>query len=177
MTNRVHQLFENFRGINWPSSIQIPENSFNKNDLLPLLNNVTELIGIEEVSESELRDNNSPPFFGYRASKRDPQVMSNRGGTDLLFKKDGINLFIENKLVRHSRNEECNIKNSFVQAVEYLNLYTVDASIVLIFDAGRAKDREWDDSPEHELIQCLTTKYPMCVVRIRENYLTKVYYS
>ncbi len=177
MMNRNHQLFDNFRGINWPSSIQISEDSFNKNDLLPLLNNVPELIGIEEVSESELRDNSSTPFFGYRASKDDPQVMSNRGGTDLLFRKDGINLFIENKLIRRG-GEECNIKNSFVQAVEYLNLYTVDAAIVMIFDAGRAKDREWEDSPaEHELIQCLTTQYPMCVVRIREKFQTRVYYS
>jgi hypothetical protein len=141
-----------------------------------LLNSVRELNGVEAVSDRELRNNSATPFFGYRASETDPQVMSNRGGTDLLFRKDGINFFIENKLVRYGKNEECNIKNSFVQAIEYLNLYRVDAAIVFIFDAGRAKDREWDNSAEHKLIECLIVNYPICVVRIREKCPTKVYY-
>jgi len=98
----------------------------------------------------------------------------NKKQTDLLFSFGNHNFFVENKIVR---NRECDIKNSLVQGVEYLNLYDVSVGIVLIFDGGRGKNPEWEGGKEVVLINALTEAFPLCVVRVREHCETKIYFK
>ena len=173
----MKDIFECFDQLNWTPSVELHEDKFNKDILLGLLKTVSCLTGIEHVEEHDRRNSEAVPFFGWGACGISCSQIDGHCKSDLIFRKDQLFLLIENKLIRNGKNEEYNIKNALVQTIEYLNLYKVAGAVLLIFDAGRAKDREWDGNKEEKLINCLNSEYPLCVVRIREGYDTKIYYK
>lgn len=176
MGNTIKDIYECFKQLNWPSSIDLHEDKFNKDNLMELLRTSSCLMDIEHVEEKDFRNSEALPFFGWGACGKTFSQIDGQVKSDLIFKKDGVLLLVENKLIRDGKNEECNIKNALVQTIEYLNLYKVAGGILLIFDAGRARGREWVTNKEENLINCLISEYPLCVVRIREKYETKIYY-
>jgi hypothetical protein len=175
MEELLRKIFICFQHIKWPNSIDEREDKFNKDKLLNLIKSITALSDIQLVQECGLRRKEALPFFGWGAVGDEKTQINGNVKSDLTFRKGEINLIIENKLI--CKGKEDYIKNSLVQTVEYLNLYNVAAAILLIFDAGRAKDREWDNYPENTLIRCLTSNYPICVVRVRERDSTRIYYG
>jgi hypothetical protein len=172
----IFNIFQAFKGLTWPDLIDLSEDKFNKNKLYNLLKSVPDLSDIEMINEKDIRRNAALPFFGWGASRENLDKIDAHVTSDLSFKKGEINLLIENKLVRDDKNED-SIKNALVQTIEYLNLYNVSGAILLVFDDGRAKKREWENNPEEHLIKCLTSKYPFCVVRIRKDKRTCVYFN
>jgi hypothetical protein len=162
-----------FRAICWPNGSLPRETRFNKESLLSLLQRASDLASLEDVPEKGQRRENAKPFFGASALASNLSVVHWRSRTDLVAKWNGTFIFVENKIIRAAR--ECDIKNALVQAVEYLGLYNVSLAVVLVFDQGRAKDREWDtNSSEYALIACLARRYPILVVRVREGHNTCV---
>lgn len=163
--------------LRWPDVAIGNEVSFNRDALAPILRSTKGLADIEIVDQSKLRLSSALPFFGWGAytdSNRSEKIHG-KVRTDLTFTKGQCTFFVENKIVQNGR--ECDIKNALVQAVEYLNLYTVALGIVLIFDDGRGRNRAWRGHPEEGLIEVLTCAYPICVVRVCPNRSTETYYD
>ncbi len=177
MNANLKPIFDCFVQLKWPASIDTTEPEFNKDLLLNLLKQMDCLSDLEHIDEKELRNPDALPLFGWGGCGKNFSKINGNVKSDLTFKKDGISILVENKLIRNGKNEECNIKNAIVQTIEYLNLYKVAGALLLIFDAGRAKDREWENSAEKKLLDSLLSNYPLCIVRIRKDCETKIYYE
>ena len=161
-------------GLRWPNVNIGSETHFNRENLEGILKSTSGFEDIQIVEQSTLRHSNALALFGWGAKTRNANI-SRRVKTDMTFKKGQCDFFIENKLIKKGR--ECDIKNALVQAVEYLNVYVVDIGIVLLFDRGRGKDIDWGCHPEEKLVKALTSVYPLCIVRVRENQRTQAYYD
>lgn len=174
MSSIIRKLFKSLQLLSWPADLGSNEDHFNRTRLLNLLNQLDGLGTIQVVNESDLiRRQNATPFFGWGKNKVS-NTISGHLKADLLFSFGDFNFFVENKIVT---NRECDIKNSLVQGIEYLNLYDVSVGIVLIFDSGRGKEQEWEEGKEAVLINALTKAFPLCVVRVREQFNTKIYFA
>ena len=171
------KIFQAFEGLTWPDGTNLHEDKFNKTKLFDVLKSVSSLSDIEMIDEKDIRRDAAVPFFGWGAIGENQDKIDGHVKSDYSFKKNELNLLIENKIVRYGKKEEDNIKNALVQTIEYLNLYDVSGAILLIFDDGRAKQQDWDNRQEQRLIKCLTSEYPICVVRIRRGKSTCTYFS
>jgi hypothetical protein len=177
MENTVNNIYEEFKGLTWPDGTELPEDKFNKTRLRDILTSLQSLSNISEVNESSVRCESAFPFFGWGAKARRPNSITRHIKSDYLFTHNSTYLLIENKIIRDGKLEECNIKNALVQVIEYLNVYDVSGAILLVFDDGRAKERDWRSGQEEKLINCLTSAYPFCVVRVRRAKDTCIYYK
>ena len=177
MEHTMNRIFQAFESLAWPEGTDMHEDKFNKEKLHAVLKSVDCLCDIEIVDEKSIRRAEAVPFFGWAACGTSLNRIDGHSQSDCLFRKNSLNILIENKIIREGKKEECNIKNAMVQTIEYLNLYNVSGAILLIFDDGRAKERNWDNSQEQRLINCLISEYPFCVVRIRRNEKTRVYFQ
>ena len=170
----ISKLFKSLQLLSWPADLGANEDHFNRTRLFNLLNQLDGLGSIQVINESNrIRRQNATPFFGWGKNKLS-NTISGHLKTDLLFSFGDHNFFVENKIIT---NRECDIKNSLIQGIEYLNVYHVSVGIVLIFDGGRGKEQEWEGGKEAVLINALTKAFPLCVVRVREQFNTKTYFS
>lgn len=172
MENIVLNVFQAFNDTPWPDSTTLSENDFNKDVLPTILRSISFLSDIEIVEKKNFKNfirNPVIPFFGWGATSRGN---ASQRPLDCMFQKYGVNFLVENKIIR-GNEYEC--ANGLVQTIGYLNLYDVSGAVLLIFDDGRAKHREWNEQ-EERLIRCLTAEYPLCVVRIREGKETRIYF-
>ncbi len=180
MNQVIQELFSALGRLNWPYSLGSNEVSFNQTSLFPMLASLQGLGGsIEAINQNRLRRVTARPFFGWGASGNNRMSIHGNVKTDLTFRFRDLYFYIENKILRpgNKNYRECDIKNSLVQIVEYLNLYDVSAGVLLIFDGSKGKSMDWNSNAEEVLINTLTSSYPMCVVRVRQNHQTRVYFN
>jgi hypothetical protein len=173
----MNQIFQAFTGLKWHGETNMHEDKFNADKLCHALSSVDYFSNIKIIDEKNKRRNKATPFFGWAACGSSLDRIDGNSKADFIFQKNDLNILIENKIIRDGKNEECNIKNALVQTIEYLNLYDVSGAIALIFDDGRAKERDWAGGQEEKLINCLTVEYPICIVRVRDGKKTCVYYK
>ena len=170
----LEDIFRAFHGLNWPNDTDLSEERFNKNKLPDLIKSLDSLSDISDEKEIDVRNKLAVPFFGWGANRKNSNIINGKVKSDYFFKEDAISLLIENKIV--FEKAECNIKNALVQTIEYLNLYKVVGAILLIFDDGCAKNREWNKQ-EERLINCLTSEYPVGLVRVRKDKRTCIWFK
>lgn len=170
------RFLNNLKKIRWPERIlsYSNETEFNKIELCKIFQTSFEIDCIDTVDQLSVRKKDARPFFGWAATEK--YTIHSMSKSDKVFKSCGINFVVENKIVKPKL--EWYINTSFVEGVGYLNLYDIDLLVVLIFDYGRGKYSEWDDNEnELKLINIFISNYPMWIVRVRQNYSTKVYYN
>ena len=140
------------------------ENILKKNLLqneVPLLTS----LNFENALNLEKDSSSGNALFGYGSLKSDYRL------------KDDEDIIVEVKYIRISDKKsgtqfnECDIKNALSQIIEQAVCKKVNKAILLIIDAGRAKDRDWNviERKFISMFQQNPFHITLSVVRIRVN--------
>ena len=116
----MNRIFQAFEGLAWQDGTDMHEDKFNKEKLHEVLKSVDCLSDIEIIDEKSIRRAEAIPFFRWAACGESLNRIDGHSQSDCLFRKNNLNILIENKIIRGGKKEECNIKNAMVQTIARL---------------------------------------------------------